>query len=493
VIRVTTRRAAPGGDGVLQWHGLARAGTRSSSEAALGVSGGGEAVDFSIAASREASRGISAVSPDARFDRYNPDRDGFERTGVHLAGGFAPAAGHRLGASWLDSRLQAQYDAAEFPPPTFAADASPDFRNRLATRVVALDYRGRIAPAWTLSLAAGAHRDDLRSGGTVVDRFVTDRRQFTWQNAFALGPDQQAVVALDHANEAVQAATLGAVPDRRHTGVVLSWTGRLDRWRWQTDLRRDRVSVGDDQTTGKLGAGWDLGSGWSVRAVVGSAFRAPTFNDLYFPGFGVATLRSERSRSVEAGLDWTGDASPGGDGAARPSLGLTVFRNRVRDLIGFEPDPTRCPPGLAFGCAANVSDARLQGVGLEWLQPLWRDAGATLDLQARLDWLQARDLGRDEPLARRAPHQQSITLSGAEGPWTLAASLLSVAARPEAGRSVDAYRTLDLRLARRFGAGWSLEASVLNVADERYAVALDYPGPPRQFWIGVRQTGAPSR
>src|SRR4030095_5381008 len=92
-----------------------------------------------------------------------------------------------------------------------------------------------------------------------------------------------------------------------------------------------------------------------LRALAGTSFRAPTFNDLAFPGLGVPTIRPEEGRSVEARVSWQGDDA---------SASVTVYRNRVSDLIGFQPDPTLCPPGYDFGCAANVQRARLQGATL---------------------------------------------------------------------------------------------------------------------------------
>ncbi len=45
-----------------------------------------------------------------------------------------------------------------------------------------------------------------------------------------------------------------------------------------------------------------FGTGWRVTASYGTAFKAPTFNELYYPFFGNAALRPESSRTVEAGI-----------------------------------------------------------------------------------------------------------------------------------------------------------------------------------------------
>ena len=72
--------------------------------------------------------------------------------------GITPAPGHRIGASFFESRLNQQFDGSEFAPPDFLQDASPDFRNRLVTRVGALDYRGELGHALDDEPAAVAQR-----------------------------------------------------------------------------------------------------------------------------------------------------------------------------------------------------------------------------------------------------------------------------------------------------------------------------------------------
>lgn len=486
VIRISTRPLSAGVQAAPALRAHARVGRFASREVSAAVDGQGAGVDYAVGVARESSRGRTAVAPGDRFGQFNPDDDGYRRTSARASVGVEAAPGHRLAASVMDSRLDAQYDGAEFAPPTFSPDASPDFRNRLAQRVVALDYRGVVDPRWTVTLGAGWTRDDLQSGGRTLDRFVTERQQFTWQNAVRVEPGQQWVLALDHVRDSVDAAILGTVPDRTTTGAVISWTGRFGAHRWQVDGRRDQQSVQGTIHTGKVGWGVDLDAGWALRAVAGTAYRVPTFNDLYFPGFGVATLAPERSRSVEAGVDWT---VPGGQTAGGARLGVTVFRNLVRDLIGFEPDPSRCPPGLTFGCARNVSRAQLQGlsVGARW--PLWRTGWTVVDLQAQLDWLDARDTVRDEALPRRAPYQQAVALTSRAGPWTGAVALVAVGPRPEAGQTLGAHQTLDAKLTRRLSSRWTAEASLTNAFDQRYQNALDYPALPRQWWIGLRYDG----
>jgi vitamin B12 transporter len=213
-----------------------------------------------------------------------------------------------------------------------------------------------------------------------------------------------------------------------------------------------------------------------VRALIGTSFRAPTFNDLAFPGFGVATIQPERGRSVEAGASWQGDAA---------TLSATVYRNHVDDLIGFQPDSSACPPGYPFGCAANTARARLQGLTLA-STGRWRQ----LDLRANVDLLDAKDEDTGVRLARRAAHQESGGVDYVAGAWRFGASGLFVGSRPDAGVVLGGYAVFDLRVAWQPRAQWQVEARLANALDRTVEPVRDYRGLGRQAWIGVRYASA---
>ncbi len=167
-------------------------------------------------------------------------------------------------------------------------DASPDFRSKLLTQLTTIDYSGAWLPEWTVSLRLSSQSDKLDSGADVISTYDTRRRQFTWLNTWTPLADQQLVLALDLLDESIHSTDYQA-PSRDNTGLVLGYTGRVADNKLQVDLRFDHNSVYGNQTTGKLGWGIDIDAAWSLRALAGTAFRAPTFNDLYFPDFGVVT------------------------------------------------------------------------------------------------------------------------------------------------------------------------------------------------------------
>ena len=473
VVQIFTRRGA----GAPRLTGGVAIGGYQSREADLGASGSHGDIDYAVGIGRESSRGVTAVRPDDQFGLFNPDRDGYSRNTGNLRLGYSPALGHRIGVSVLETRLNAQFDSAEFDA-AGNADPSPDFRNRLTTRITSVDYRGVFSPVWTTSLQLARNLDDLTSGGTTTTRFITTRDQSTWQNAVNLAPDHQLVLAYEHLSEKVRADVFANEQKRSNNAFMVGYSGQWGPGGLQADVRRDNNSVYGNNTTGRIGTAFEVAPGLKLRALAGTTFRAPTFNDLYFPGFGVATIQPERGRSVEAGVAW----QSGADNAS-----LTVYRNQVRNLISFQPDRTFCPadPAFNFGCAGNVGRARLQGATFAGAKR-WGE----LSLRATVDLLDVKDADTGQRLPRRAAQQESVAADYDVGMWRIGGSLLFVGSRPDGGVVLGGYGTVDLRAVWRFKPQWRLEAKLLNALDHRIEPVRDYQGLGRQAWIGVRFDGA---
>jgi len=482
VVQIFTRR----GEGEPRVTARAAIGGYHSYDVQTGVSGAQDGFDYAASLGRESSRGVSALKPGDQFGNFNPDDDGFKRDTAQAKLGFTPVTGHRVGLNVVSSRLNAQYDASEFGT---GLGNTPDFRNKLDTDVIALDYRGVISSAWTTSALLSHNDDDLKSGGSVMNRFRTQRDQVTWQNALKVGTDQQLVLALEHLGEKAHSDSFNDDVKRNNTAAVLGYTGGFGAHVIQADLRHDHNSVYGNNTTGRLGWSMEVAPNLRVRALAGTTFRAPSFNELYYPGYGVnadivaqyggQAVTAEKGRSVELGLNWR-------DGGSDASF--TVYRNRVRDLIVYETDSTLCPvtptADYAFGCARNVGNARLQGATLSGSTRFsnWRVA-------AQADVLDAKDLDTGNRLTRRAAHQESLSADYELGAWSAGAAVLSVGARPDGSVQLAAYQTLDLRARWRFNPQWQIEAKLLNATNREIEPARDYQALGRQAWIGVRYDG----
>jgi vitamin B12 transporter len=275
------------------------------------------------------------------------------------------------------------------------------------------------------------------------------------------------VLAYEYLHEEVSGDVFTDKPERRNNAVLAGYAGGFGRTRLEASVRYDDNSVYGSNTTGNLGASYEVMTGLKLRARAGTTFRAPTFNDLFFPGFSNPNLKPERGRSVEVGATWQ---------SAATSAAVTVYRNDVTDLITSD---SNC------SCGTNVGRARLQGATLSGAQH-W----GGLNVRATVDFLDATNLDTGARLNRRAAHQESLIADYDSAPWSVGGSIVDVGARPDGPEGttfvLGGYAVVDLRAAWRFRKQWRLEAKLLNAFDHRVEPVRDYQGLGRQAWLGIR-------
>ena len=218
----------------------------------------------------------------------------------------------------------------------------------------------------------------------------------------------------------------------------------------------------------------DAAHGLRFTASVGSAFKAPSFNELYFPFYGNPALQPETSRSAELGVAQRLDGW---------HWSLAAYRTVVDDLIVYDP---------TIFVANNIDSARIRGAEL--------GAGATLAgwaLSAQATFMDPRnrsDAARDRLLPRRSRRTARVDADRTLGAWRLGASIVAQGARYDDVQNtirMGGYATVDLRAERALGAGWTLQAALRNAFDRDYETAAYYAQPGREWSLVLRY--APGR
>ena len=183
-----------------------------------------------------------------------------------------------------------------------------------------------------------------------------------------------------------------------------------DRLFGTAGIRQDEYNVFGGATTYRVTGGYlHKETGTKLRGSYGTGFRAPTINQLFFPGFGNPNLQPEKSQGLDVAVDQTllND---------RVILSLGYFWTRYRNLILSVNDPTVCTDPLSFGfCAQNVGQARAQGIEGSTKFKLVRDQLwiKSLDLQFQYTYTATNDLtnGQDTRLPKWPLNQWSTILS----------------------------------------------------------------------------------
>lgn len=121
----------------------------------------------------------------------------------------------------------------------------------------------------------------------------------------------------------------------------------------------DYEDVGSEQTF-NLAGGYYLHENAVLRLSQSTGFKAPTFNDLYYPGSGNAALEAETSLNRELGLRVDFD---------NVSVDVAVFRNELTNKIAWAPAPTADNPWR--WSPFNIDEARYEGVELTTQFAFW--------------------------------------------------------------------------------------------------------------------------
>ena len=457
VIQVFTRRNEAG----THANASVSYGTFDTWTGSAGASGVSGAARGGVQIAGRRSDGFNAILNPAN-PSYDPDRDGYRNGSVSANGALDVAAGQRLSVQYFRSRLDNQYDGND------------NFDDRTVTTLETWQVasNNRFASFWSSRLSAGEGRDrSVSKTGFGEFPFETRDRQYAWQNDFAL-PAGALTLALERREERVGASAGFAVNARDTNAVTAIYRIDAGAHAVQANLRHDDSTQFGGRTTGALAWGYRVTPAWRVTASAGTAFKAPTFNDLYFPGFSNPDLRPETSRNVEAGIHWTERA-----GDATWQANAVGYRNRVEDLIVFGCDAD-------FVCVPrNVADATLRGVTL-FGDLTWRDTvlHASLDLQSPTD-------ASGRLLPRRARRHGVMSVAHPFGRARVVAEFVASSERfDDAGnqRRMGGYGTVNVSLEWALTRSTTILVRADNVFNRQYELAADFATGGAQVTAGVR-------
>ncbi|MGD9298647.1 MAG: TonB-dependent vitamin B12 receptor [Thiohalocapsa sp.] len=466
VVQVFTRR----GGGPLQAFGSLSAGRYQTAGIAGGIRGGGEQGRFSVAGNFDQSRGFDACAGRGfpYFDGCGtdePDADGYTNQGVSASAGYDVSERFSVDASFLRAETDVDYDGA------FQNEA------RNMQQVAGLTVRLRPLDLWDLKLSAGRSWDEQRNfrDGAFASRFDTRRDSLSLQNDLAFGGKHLVTAGVDYLRDMVASDVDYAVDSRDNIGVFGEYQGWFGPAAIKASLRYDDNEQFGGHTTGDVVLGFDVAPDLRITAAYGTAFTAPTFNDLYYPGDaffagGNPDLEPEESRSAELGfagrigpMDWS----------------LNLFETHIDDLI------TLVPPTFA---AENLDRARIRG-----LEAVTFGRILATDISANLTLLDPRNesAGADDGnlLARRPEQTFRLDLDRRFGRVGLGASFFAAGRRfddPANSVRLDGYSLLDLRASYAFSDALQIQARLENVFDQEYETVAYYNQPGRGLYVTLR-------
>lgn len=458
-INIVTRR----GQGPARVQVRGALGSDDYSRFGLGVQGGDERFDYSFSASRLSTDGVSAADEDAGNGETDPWRN------TTVSGRLGGAV---LGDGRLDLALRYSDGDTSVDGFTFGVGPSDDLNAAQERQqfVGALTLVKPVTERWTQTLRVSGNRDELlgEDPDNVFSNFeiISENTEAMTRADLSLGSGD--TLSVGYRYEERQADNVGSFAEDLVIRSVFaeglwSWGERFDL---SLGARNDDHSVFGDETTYRASLSVRAGGIGRFHASTGTGFKAPTFNDLYFPGFGNPDLSPETSSGYDAGFELSFDEE-------NLVIDVTWFDTEFEDLIIFT-----FPAGFI-----NVAEATSEGVELtlSW-QPR-----ESLHLHASHTYNETEDLATGLQLARRPENRSTLGASFDLGDKLRgSATLFVVDGRIDSdGADMDDYERLDLALDYRWNAWLRPFVRIENLLDSNYSEIPGFTTPGFTVAVGT--------
>lgn len=418
-------------------------GSYGTHEVTTGIAGGNRNTGYRIQASSLETQGFNAQ------DKRNPDDDGYENNSLNANFNHQFSNSAEWSINILHSEGVSEYDGFS---------TTKLYETRFFQQTIGTSLKLKPTTNWQTELKLGQNRDesDNITDNILSSRFDTKRQEALWQNNLSLNKNNLFTIGLDYSREKIDSSTSFDKNERDNKGLFLQhqWTGTNHDLLY--GLRKD-----DNQAFGKHNTGniaWGISITPTMRLILsnGTAFKAPTFNDLYYPGPGGAgnpNLKAEESETFETilrGSHWE----------------VSAYQTKVENLIVWQETST------FFYEPSNVDSATIQGLDISGKQTIgnWQH-------ELDVSFIDPRDDKTDKILPRRS--RKSIRLSSDQinNDWQYGADIIGYGERYDDAANnnrISGYWLVNLRASYELNKKWAIRAKVENALDQDYETAKGY-------------------
>ncbi|MEQ1667070.1 MAG: TonB-dependent receptor [Sulfuriferula sp.] len=457
VIQIFTKQ----GKGAPKLNAAIGLGSYGRNQARVGYNGQVGDTRFSMGAGYDKTNGgISATRPGTYG--YNPDNDGDTKYSAHLNVDQKINAQNNVGLITLYNRDRVEYDGN--------ATTYSDSVNQVNS--ISAYWKSQFNSFWQsrVLIGRGENLSTAFTNNNATSHFNSTQTQYQWQNNFALPVGTLTAVA-ERNEQQVNSSQTYTTYSRNVDALQLAYQANIGANSVQASLRHDSYSDLGEHNTGSVGYGYAFTPNWRATANYGTAFHAPSFNDMYYPNIGFYTgnpnLRPEQSRQADIGLRYTAGVN---------QAGVTVFENRVKNLIIY--DSSVFPTTMS-----NIANATIRGVELS--------AGTELAgvlVKTNYTYQSPEDDATGNLLARRARQHGTVDLAKSLGDWVFGAQAVASSARYNDAANttrLGGYTIVNLRASYKVNAEWRAIAKLNNAFNKDYQTVSGYNTPGANIFVGL--------
>ncbi|MDC7823559.1 TonB-dependent receptor [Pseudomonas sp. BLCC-B13] len=450
VVQIFTRRSA--GEGLQPFVRMGY-GSNASWRRSAGISGGDAQTRFSLAGSLDETDGIDRTGPSYDSDQ---DHDGYRNKAFSLSLSHSFSDSLEAGVNVLDQRGRTEFDNpfGRFDMTTFESVGQEPYSDFTLSSVSSyLD--AQVNDLWSSRLEVGHSENREESLDKLSDErgvFNTYRDSVNWLNTLALSDSHSLLLGGEWYEDQLNSNTAFAEQQRWNQAAFVQHRYESEHFSTELGVRHDKNEQFGSENTWSGALTLPLNAANDLVLSYSEGFRAPTFNDLYYPDYSNPDLKPEHSKSYE--LQWRSQL------AERTRLEASLYRTDIEDAIASDQD----------FIPQNIAEARIHGFEANLQQELFGWQG-----QLGIAFVDPRDRDSGHTLNRRARRTLSLDLDRAFGAfavgatWQLASSSYD---DPDNQHELGGYGLLGLRGSWQASDELKLEAKIDNLLDKDYQRAL---------------------
>ncbi|MHB8843405.1 MAG: TonB-dependent receptor domain-containing protein [Nitrospirota bacterium] len=462
VINIITKK----GKGSLKTEVVFEAGSFGTRKPAASVSGGNDNMDYRISGSYLTTEGISAAADGS-------EKDGYRNSTVSGRIGVSPSEHFALELIGRYNRDRADLDGFDF----FTKRATDDLNYVQYGDHSMIAAKGKTYfGIWEQVLTVSTIRDAIRSRDpdTFYNNYdiVSGMDSIDWQNNIKFSDTYLLTVGLENRKEKGE-NTGNFSTDLHNRAVYLNARLKIDEGRLivNAGLRDDDHDLSGFKSTYRTGILYTINDfSFKFKGNYGTGFRAPSFNELFYPFYGDPSLKPEESTAWDLGFE---------KGIAKDKilLSVTYFDQQYKNLIQTDPNTFT---------AANIAQASIRGIETS----ISFKAADSVTVKVGQTHLDTEDKETGKPLSRRPKDKFTLAAGYTSTKMSLLISYAFVGQRYDSsvGRNLSSYNLVGLSGNYSLSKWLAVFARIDNVFNTNYEEAGSYGTPGFSTLAGIKIT-----